>query len=279
MTPDRLPRFETGNPAVDAALGRYALATERALSRSSGATPESFLGPGGHSPRRGEDAPLYGRLTGSTAPYTWDEVLPVAGGGWTPGPRSGTAYSHRPIVGLAGKVVRLFRGGDEDDWRFEWHQYPAKTVPPVTCPGTCGTVWPAKLFITDVNGTHQLDWNGGIGWTACYMFAAQSASLSCVIASGQVMVRYGMNCPTFSPCDRVSLFMDYEIRDCVFARGAFYLGNYKACPQTVNRNWVQQSTSYGTGPVRATWTFPASRLEFGTTTSPLPVSGTVTLSE
>ncbi len=151
--------------------------------------------------------------------------------------------------------------------------------PKVACPGPCGTIWPETLYITDANGTHELTWNGGTGWTGCYTFMARSSNLTCVISSGPVMVRYGMNCPTFSPCDKVSLFIDYEIKDCNFALGAYYLSNYKACGQTVNRNWVQQSDSYTRSPVAASWTFPTSRLEFGTTHSPLPVSGTITLSE
>lgn len=152
-------------------------------------------------------------------------------------------------------------------------------VPKVTCPGPCGTVWPETLYLTDANGTHELAWNRGTGWVGCYTFMATSSNLTCIIGSGPVAVRYGLNCPTITPCDRLSIFMDYEIKDCIFALGAYYLSNYKACGQTVNRNWVSTSTRYTTRPIAASWTFPATRLEFGTTYSPLPVSGTITLSE
>lgn len=166
-------------------------------------------------------------------------------------------------------------------------------VPPPLCLETpCQTVWPHTLYLTDANGTHELFWNEGIGWICCYEFIAESTvdDFCTSPTSALISVRFGVNCPTVGdgpgdpPCERVTLFMDYDIKDCNFALGAYYLHNTKRCTsnvdqQTVNRDWIAISTSYTRSPVTASWTFPATRLEFGTTFSPLPVSGSITLSE
>ena len=143
----------------------------------------------------------------------------------------------------------------------------------------CQTVWPRTLYITDANGTHEMSWNSGVGWTCCYMTPAQeSAGESCEVSSSPVMVRYFLNCPGDNGCDVLELGLDYQIKDCVSDLGAYYLGNYIECGETPSNTYSQPSDSYTSSPVAAEWTFPAT-IPDAPVDSPLPVSGTITLSE
>lgn len=101
--------------------------------------------------------PIWAQLSGTSSPYSWQEVESVSGGTWAVfGQRAGTsnAYECNGKSGLGGKVVQLWKTS-AGDWRFCW-----EGMGPRSCGGTgnvCATVVPTSC---NTSGYSTLDYSG-----------------------------------------------------------------------------------------------------------------------
>jgi hypothetical protein len=157
----------------------------------------------------------------------------------------------------------------------------ADCVETTTC-GCSGHTWPATLYVTDNNGMHELTWDGGVTWNACYTITASVRDYPACGATttGTVPVRISVVCPAAVSCAFVTLRINYDVAACGGALLVFPLTAGQTCASpTLNRLYFHNSTSFTHDPISASWTVPSTRDEGAGYSHNSPISGTVTLSE
>lgn len=153
MNGENLPKWRSGVELDSASLNELARGLELANTWKVAPGTGLVLRETGHGVRLHREAvkPIWGKLSGSTSPYTYVEQLDDGTGTWANGTRSGTAYEVNSTASLGGKVVRLHpdRVGA---WRFQWHK---STTSDITVCSLC--TLPTVLHAT---GSYQQDPGG-----------------------------------------------------------------------------------------------------------------------
>lgn len=133
--PPRIPRSIGINPEVDAAIERWAEATERGLALSAEQPLELTINRTGSSLRLALPERAVARITGGGTGgiHAWSEQMETTGGGHAdlPGGRTGTtsadpAYEWNGNEEVAaGTIVEIEREPDTREWRFAAGTCPA----------------------------------------------------------------------------------------------------------------------------------------------------------
>lgn len=185
-----IPPVKPGDP-IDAAL--YNAIAERleqklALTVAQGGGLTILKTPRGRVLGLTIPRPIWAQLSGTSSPYSWQEVESVSGGTWaTFGQRSGTsnAYECNGKGSLNGKVVQLWKTS-AGDWRFCYEGVgcnPATTGVKFTVNGCQGSpLQGATVTVTQGSNTYTCttDANGqctiGLSSTASYTYTVSYSS-------------------------------------------------------------------------------------------------------
>lgn len=170
----KLPRVKVGDPVTAEAWNAVAekLRPFTRISTSQGCGLTCATGPHGTNLALTMPQDIYARLSGSSSPYSWTNVMQAAGGTTvdrTAGLTGGTTncYELNGKSGLAGKVVPI-TWTSAGDWRFAYIGYGCSADAAHFCACGCPVAFAKTKFIGDNSGTHTLTGNsnavGGV-WT------------------------------------------------------------------------------------------------------------------